>query len=94
MFYMALIFLITPMLFDAHFENVKMEGDNNIKDDNNHVQTTSGGNEVDGMHNFVSFPAAGLQIVSGRDQLDAPLMTENMHEERLNAVEALGSSFM
>ncbi|GMP56284.1 hypothetical protein CsSME_00020832 [Camellia sinensis var. sinensis] len=25
---------------------------------------------------------------------DAPLMTEDMHEERLNAVEALGSSFV
>ncbi|GMP42899.1 hypothetical protein CsSME_00012482 [Camellia sinensis var. sinensis] len=81
---MALIFLITPMLFGAHLDNVKMEGDNDIKNDNNHVQTTSCGNEVNGMYNFVSFPAAGLQIVSGRDQLvlwDAPLMTEDMHEE-------------
>ncbi|KAI7997841.1 hypothetical protein LOK49_LG10G00125 [Camellia lanceoleosa] len=39
-------------------DNVKMEGDNDIEDDNNHVQTTSGGSEVDGMHNFVSSPVA------------------------------------
>ena len=40
-----------------------MEGDNDIKDDNNHVQTTSGDSEVDGMHNFVSFPAPGKELL-------------------------------
>ncbi|GMQ03969.1 hypothetical protein CsSME_00049563 [Camellia sinensis var. sinensis] len=39
-------------------DNVKMEGDNDIEDDNNHVQTTGGGSEVDGMHDSVSSPAA------------------------------------
>ncbi|GMP42901.1 hypothetical protein CsSME_00012484 [Camellia sinensis var. sinensis] len=95
---MALIFLISPMLFNTlhDVDNVKMEGDNDINDDNNHVQKTSGDSEVDGMHDFVSFPAPGLQIVLGKGSagVDAPLMTEDMHEERLNAIEALGSSFM
>ncbi|KAF5952166.1 hypothetical protein HYC85_010110 [Camellia sinensis] len=35
-----------------------MEGDNDIEDDNNHVHTTSGGGEVNGMHDSVSSPAA------------------------------------
>ncbi|CAL5380456.1 unnamed protein product [Camellia sinensis] len=92
--------------------NVKMEGDNDIEDDNNHVHTTSVGGELNGMHDSVSSPAAGslsddschpetsVSRINSETQdvvissnlrpsdcirkrsagVDAPLMTEDMHD--------------
>ncbi|KAL7213902.1 hypothetical protein ACSBR1_026349 [Camellia fascicularis] len=80
-----------------------------IEDDNNHVQTTSGGGEDVVISSNLrpsdcirkgSAGVVGMMLLKPDQNLhapftqDAPLMTEDMQEEQLNTVEALGSSFV
>ncbi|CAL5350783.1 unnamed protein product [Camellia sinensis] len=61
-------------------DNVMMEGDSDIEDDSNHVQTTSGGIVVDGMHDSVSSTAAGKDVKA--KDVDTPVPSHHISREK------------
>ncbi|KAL7170397.1 hypothetical protein ACSBR2_035296 [Camellia fascicularis] len=61
-------------------DNVKMEGDSDIEDDSNHVQTTSGGIVVDGMHDSFSSTAAGKDVKA--KDVDTPVPSHHVSREK------------